>query len=102
MLKTAVNFWIVVCAGSLIASFAVQPNPQAHEDDTTALVARNPSGIVRTVNVNGPLDLNNPFFKSLGTNGRSCSTCHRPAQGWTITPESVRDRFEDSRGLDPI
>jgi cytochrome c peroxidase len=102
MFKTAVNAWLVVCAGSLIASFAVHPNPQAHEDETTALVAPNASGIVRTVNINGPLDLNNAFFKPLGTNGRSCSTCHRPAQGWTITPDSVRRRFQESRGLDPI
>ena len=29
----------------------------------------------------------NPFFAELGTNGRVCFTCHRPAQGWTITPE---------------
>ncbi len=102
MFKTAVNVCVVVCAGSLIASIAVQSNPQAHEDDTTALIAADASGIVRTVNINGPLDLNNPFFKSLGTNGRSCSSCHRPAQGWSITPESVKRRFEESRGRDPI
>jgi len=102
MFKTAVNAWVVVCAGSLIASFAAQTNPQAHEDDTTALTAPDASGIVRTVNINGPIDLNNPFFKPLGTNGRSCSTCHRPAQGWTITHDSVRRRFQESRGLDPI
>jgi cytochrome c peroxidase len=57
---------------------------------------------VRTVDLNGPLDLDNPFFKELGTNGRSCFSCHRPGQGWTITPESVQHRFEESRGLDPI
>ena len=57
---------------------------------------------MRTVNINGPLDLDNPFFKALGTNGRSCLSCHRPAQGWTITPESVQERFKESRGLDPI
>src|SRR5262249_5700194 len=61
----------------------------------------NDSGIVRTVNVNGPIDLNNPFFQSLGINGRSCFSCHRPAQGWTLTPESVQRRFEESGGLDP-
>src|ERR1700730_9332226 len=37
-----------------------------------------------------------------GATARSCFSCHRPGQGWTITPESVQHRFEESRGLDPI
>jgi cytochrome c peroxidase len=44
----------------------------------------------------------NPFFQPLGTNGRSCATCHLPAQGWSITPDELRDRFERTDGLDPI
>jgi hypothetical protein len=57
---------------------------------------------VRTLDINGELDLSNPFFQALGTNGRACFSCHRPEQGWTITPESVQKRFLESRGLDPI
>jgi len=102
MFKRLMSLWVVVCAGAVIASFFGQQRTSAHENDVTALAARDSSGIVRTVNVNGPLDLNNPFFQELGTNGRSCSTCHRPAQGWTLTPESVRQRFEESRGFDPL
>jgi hypothetical protein len=74
----------------------------ADEGDATLLASRDASGELRTLDVNGPLDLDNPFFKDLGTNGRSCFSCHRPEQGWTITPESVRQRFDDTRGLDPI
>src|SRR5438128_12283922 len=96
------NVWIVVCLGAVVGLMAGQRRTLAHEDDTTALVATNESGIVRTVNLNGALDLNNPFFKELGTNGRSCFSCHRPAQGWSLTPESVRRRFDESRGLDPV
>jgi cytochrome c peroxidase len=40
-----------------------------------------PSGIVRTYTVNGSVDFDNPFFQSLGTNGRSCGSCHQPADG---------------------
>src|SRR5262249_14313068 len=50
----------------------------------------------------GSFDLDNPFFSDLGTNGRVCFTCHRPDQGWTITPDAVQQRFIESRGLDPI
>src|SRR3989449_6421788 len=35
-----------------------------------------PSGTVATFSSNGSLDTGNPFFQSLGTNGRSCGTCH--------------------------
>jgi len=48
------------------------------------------------------MDLSGPFFQSLGTNGRSCASCHRPAQGWSISADEVRLRFELTRGLDPI
>ncbi len=102
MSNRLINVWIVVCVGAIVGLTAGQRRALAERDDTTALVAANPSGIVRTINVNGALDLNNPFFKELGTNGRSCFSCHRPAQGWSITPESVRRRFDESRGLDPI
>jgi hypothetical protein len=74
----------------------------AEEIDRRALVFDDPTGQVRTVDVNGPLDLDNPFFQELGTNGRTCFSCHRPAEAWSVTPGELRDRFEDSQGLDPI
>lgn len=63
----------------------------------------NRSGLLETYNSNGkPIDLTGPFFQSLGTNGRSCGSCHRPGQGWSISPDEVRLRFELTQGLDPI
>lgn len=50
----------------------------------------------------GFIDRDNPFFQSLGTNGRSCSTCHQQSDGWTVTPASVRRRFWETAGTDPI
>ena len=94
--------WMVVCVGAGVGLMTAQRHTLAHEDDALALVSANDSGTVRTVNVNGAIDLTNPFFKPLGTNGRSCFSCHRPAQGWSVTPESVRRRFDESRGLDPV
>lgn len=48
------------------------------------------------------LDLTGPFFQSLGTNGRTCETCHRAAQGWGVSADEVKKRFEQTQGLDPI
>jgi cytochrome c peroxidase len=69
---------------------------------TVVSTARNATGIAQTVSTAGPLDRGNAFFQSLGTNGRSCDSCHQAAEGWTITPAGVQARFERSKGMDPI
>jgi len=62
----------------------------------------NRTGIARTFNVNGAIDFGNEFFQSLGTNGRSCGSCHQPADGWTIIPAHLRARFDATGGQDPV
>jgi cytochrome c peroxidase len=62
-----------------------------------------PSGRVGTFQPNGAtITGNNPFFQNLGTNGRTCFTCHQPQNGWTVSAASVRARFAASGGADPI
>jgi cytochrome c peroxidase len=61
-----------------------------------------PSGTSRSFSANGALDLRNPFFQNLGSNGRACISCHQADQGWTVTPAAVQQRFDASGGLDPI
>ncbi|MGZ6141126.1 MAG: c-type cytochrome [Myxococcaceae bacterium] len=64
----------------------------------------NAFGVSRTVNAGGgPLeDPSNPFFQSLGTNGRACSTCHVPESGMAMTPDVARRRFLETAGMDPL
>ena len=62
----------------------------------------NSSGVLQTIGASGTLDLTGPFFQSFGTNGRSCGSCHRPAQAWTISAGEVKQRFDATEGLDPI
>lgn len=63
----------------------------------------NPGGVLRTITLDGTrLDTGNPFFQSLGTNGRSCGSCHVASAGWTITPIEVQQRFKKTDGRDPI
>ena len=61
-----------------------------------------PTGAIQTFTVSGEVDTNNPFFRSLGSNGRSCDSCHQASDGWTITPPHVQARFNATNGLDPI
>lgn len=62
----------------------------------------NSTGAVQTISKTGPIDLNNPFFQSLGTNGRACVHCHQASAAWSVTPSELQQRFERTQGLDPI
>jgi hypothetical protein len=70
--------------------------------DPNFLAFDNADGQLRTFNPRGALDLDNPFFQELGTNGRSCGTCHQPQDAWTITPATAQARFAASEGTDPL
>jgi cytochrome c peroxidase len=62
-----------------------------------------PSGALANVNVGGPTDTStNPFFLSMGTNGRSCVTCHQPSDAFSVTPPHLQERFYATRATDPI
>lgn len=86
----------------LVAALGIAAKAPADGNGPNMFGFTNPSGITRTYNVNGSVDFDNPFFQSLGTNGRSCGSCHQPADGWTIVPSHVQARFEATDGEDPI
>jgi cytochrome c peroxidase len=83
------------CLGFTVSVLAggVDPNLQDFPD---------PTGAVRTVSTTGSVDTTNPFFQSMGTNGRACISCHQPGDAWTVTPRHIQERFVQSAGLDPI
>ena len=88
---------------AVIAAIVVSALPASAQNSKAVLDTPNPGGILRTITLDGkPIDMNNPFFQSLGTNGRSCASCHVPNTGWTISPAEVQDRFNKTSGLDPI
>jgi hypothetical protein len=77
-----------------------QPTPRVIDRFS---VDSNRKGVIASFQPNGAtFTSNNAFFKDMGTNGRTCFTCHQPQSGWTITPGDVAERFERSRGTDPI
>jgi cytochrome c peroxidase len=93
-------------AGVLVAASRV--TVAATEDDSNGLAFADPTGEVRTIDVNGILgddrdsSPDNPFFQDLGTNGRRCVTCHQASDAMSITPPHVRERFAATNGSDPI
>ncbi len=63
----------------------------------------NGSGLVETYNINNaPISLKGAFFQSLGTNGRSCASCHLPTEGWGVSAVEIQLRFLLTQGMDPI
>lgn len=63
----------------------------------------NENGFLETYDIHdSTISLTGAFFQSLGTNGRSCASCHRPAEGWSVSAAEVQFRFFETQGLDPI
>ena len=63
----------------------------------------NPGGASETHSTTGGgIDLTGPFFQSLGTNGRSCGSCHQPSDGMSVAAANVQQRFDQTQGMDPI
>lgn len=96
----------VVSGGLLLASVGCGTEGSVDEPITqvqSELVATaNKYGVAETFHTSGTLDLTNPFFQRLGTNLRSCDTCHDDEQGWTMTSEGNKEAFKDTDGLDPL
>ena len=63
---------------------------------------RDPTGAIETFSSSGKIDTRSAFFQSLGTNGRSCGTCHVADQAFSVSAAEVRERFEKTHGRDPL
>jgi cytochrome c5 len=62
----------------------------------------NSAGIAETSHTSGVIDRTNPFFENLGTNGRTCETCHDARSAWTTSAEVMSDLFESTAGTHPL
>ncbi|MGC2203678.1 MAG: hypothetical protein WA633_26475 [Stellaceae bacterium] len=53
-----------------------------------------PNGTIATFQSNGPtITAKSAFFQDLGSNGRTCFTCHQPQDGWSLSAQHAQDRF---------
>ncbi len=48
------------------------------------------------------IDSSSPFFADLGSNNRTCNSCHVANDGWSVNPPDLQQRFQSSQGTDPI
>lgn len=63
----------------------------------------NAAGRLGIVNASGPVTTDgHPFFEPLGTHGRACVTCHQPADGMSVSVPTIQQRWQQTRGTDPL
>jgi cytochrome c peroxidase len=86
------------------ASFTTALATEAQKPPALTDEMPSPTGRFQTYSTTGSIDQTNAFFAVLGTNGRTCATCHQPQDAWTITPPHVLARFNATtpKGTDPI
>jgi cytochrome c peroxidase len=80
-------------SAALLAGTLYIPNMQPFRDS---------SGYIATYSANGNIDQSNPFFQSLGTNGRTCATCHQASQAFGLNAEKIQALFQQTNGQDPL
>ena len=80
--------WRAPGQGTPLAEF------ETYENDYGQVGVFNASGAVETKG--------HPFFEAIGTNGRACVTCHQPADAMALSVRTVRERWDATRGKDPL
>jgi hypothetical protein len=107
MFRSKVISWSALCIAFLVSVTLVTT---ATGQQTLSTTTTNPNGVLfpnsngasQNISSTGIIDLTGPFFQSLGTNGRSCATCHQLSDGMSITPDNISMRFQLTQGQDPI
>ncbi len=92
---------VLITACSLLGCLSLLVAQLGEDHATTRQTFRNSTGELETI-TSSSFDPNNLFFRDIGTNGRSCGTCHMASDAWSIAPTHIRSRFNSSAGQDPL
>ncbi len=60
------------------------------------------AGFSATNSTTGSVDISGPFFQTLGTNGRTCATCHAASDGFGLSAVDAQLRYYITNGKDPL
>ncbi|HEX3896367.1 MAG TPA: hypothetical protein VHW73_09160 [Rudaea sp.] len=86
----------------LIGFCGIAPATAGEHDHGDPMTTTDSSGLLRTFTASGNVDSTGAFFQNLGTNGRTCNTCHRIEDAWSINPPDLQNRFSKTNGTDPV
>ena len=95
---TAVLALPLILAGQAFAA----PHARAGSPVPYLKTSPDPLGLMQTLSTTGRIDRHNAFFQALGSNGRSCGTCHVPDQAFGLSAAGARQAFSRTHGRDPL
>ncbi len=76
--------------------------PAAQLDSKPATVPDAERAQSHTFNTTGGIDPSGIFFQALGTNQRTCASCHQLSQGMGLSATAAQALFTSSNGSDPL
>ncbi|MBS0377967.1 MAG: hypothetical protein JSS29_05720 [Proteobacteria bacterium] len=97
-----VGTWVVGLAAAALSLGVAAAEPDTAVGDASVHSYPDAVGEIGVVSLNGALRGRGAFFQSLGTNGRSCATCHVADQAMSISVRDIQRRFQETRGADPL
>ncbi|HKP66399.1 MAG TPA: hypothetical protein VJX31_07215, partial [Casimicrobiaceae bacterium] len=93
----------LVATCTAFAEDAVWWSPNEARVFPPSLSYPNGSGVSTTLNAAASTNTaGHPFFSSHSANGRAFVSCHQPADGMSLSVDTIRKRWEDTGGKDPI
>ena len=87
---------VTVFLGCLLTAASASADPSVLHNDKPFV---NPSGTASSFSTLGDVDLTQGFFLPLGTNDRTCQTCHLPSDGWSFSAATAQKLFNDTDGF---
>ena len=77
--------------------------PNSGKTLAASIAYANGSGALAILNTAGAMPTEgHAFFSSLGGNGRACVTCHQPADGMSVSIDTIQARWRTTAGADPL
>lgn len=93
---------IAVIVTALVVGLGITARLKASGDAPAMQPFPDEAGAVATFTSTGTINSNSAFFQNLGSNGRTCASCHQQSDAWSVSAEHIRDRFNATLGSDPI
>ena len=100
LLVAAAGFALAGCGGGGVATGTTTSPPSNPIPSLQPYPT--PSGTESTYSATGSIDPNGIFFQALGTNPRSCASCHQLSQGMGLSAANAQALFASSNGSDPL
>src|SRR5919112_4510637 len=94
---------LLLACGTDREPFSPTERPDAAASRTGDIfLTPNAAGQLGTVSTTGTIDRGNAFFRSFGTNGRTCGSCHFQANAFGLSAEAAQAVFAATGGRDPL